>query len=445
MADYRPNLKNMMSSVSETLQSTGDFKVIEPGCRLPGALNEHRERQIYLELAPPLREQCYEGNSGKILLSLHHDVMPGRVFLDKLIAATNRDIHSANVLYRYPNSRSDPDDTQGPFFRRNVLEGDRKKPGRYQEKSVYNQRSILKANIPIPGHVFDGFVARYKGTSNQGLLSKILEQYPFRQHERNEIERARKRVNNYRKLRDIEKDWAYSVSLQNMPLYFQPRSDRLDECIKRYQLQKVKRAGVDYFGNPTKTDAADVFEPLLKEAFGFYSIQPFRVSGSGKAVQKHLATTVKAGNKKSSLYHYSQLPGQLLLADVFGIPEIFVANDYERRIRYNLGMLLRAKNLGLDYESLEERISIQVEQLLGGHALIRACDDVISVRPRQTSVWVPSESRSGLAHLVSKDAGFKDEKYSCTCEDYSQRVKKGRTKRDTCKHIDKVRDPLLEN
>ena len=146
MGDYRPQLKGMLDSIAEILHNTGDFSVIEPGYKFSDdALNKEKRRHIYLEQKDILKEPSYRGNTGKILLNLHHDTMNGKDFIDKLVTATHHDIHSANILHRYINSYTDKK-TQGPLFRRFVLDEDKKKNRRWGDTAKILPKSRLHDN-----------------------------------------------------------------------------------------------------------------------------------------------------------------------------------------------------------------------------------------------------------------------------------------------------------
>ncbi|MDD5650825.1 MAG: hypothetical protein PHF86_10495 [Candidatus Nanoarchaeia archaeon] len=373
----------MKESVYNILSKTGDFSLIEPEYKFKGktdnirTLNLLRDKQIYCELDPRINP------NNKILIQLHTNTMNGALFVDKLIAATKENIYTGNLLYKYINS-SNPA-TQGPLFRRFILDSEKNPKSRYPERPVYKQKSILNS-------------------------------YPEDQQ----------KVNSFRKLRDIEKDWVYQLSFMNMPLYFQPKSERLDQMIKRYTLANVKRTNTYLF---SESDAAFVFEPIPRESFETFTLNPY------KKTRNNIINLCSSVELNGHNYPLSSIPENVLLVDFIGIPDIEVNND-DRIIRHNLGLLTRALNLGLEHENLEERVCIQLDNTNSED--LKKIYDLLKEKPVKGEVIVSSSSRTGLMHKVTRIRNNGEIEYSCTCEDYQFRVKPGKVERRTCKHIDAI-------
>jgi len=229
-----------------------------------------------------------------------------------------------------------------------------------------------------------------------------------------------------------------------MPLYFQPESARLKQAIKRYRLRNVKRSSEDRFGRSQRWNASHVFEPEVMETFASFTLRPYRKTDRFGTLAKHFAGSVKRGRLP---YRVDEIPRHLLLADLVGISGIEVEDGFEREIRYKIGLLTRAINLGFDHEELADRLCMQLQHVDSEEdtteaALTRNIETLLKHQQKQgiKQVLVPSESRTGLLHTVTRTTNPEtgDMNYDCSCEDYLLRVRPKRTSRTTCKHMDGV-------
>jgi len=221
--------QQMREYIAGVLSSTGEFSVVEQeyDFQKDPDLGLKKAHNIYCEVDPRFRAK---NRPGKYLVIVHSDESMGKDEIDAKIAkASEQGIASVHVLYRFINSQSDPS-TQGPLFRRFVLEKERAKgPVKYRNQPVFRKKS--------------------------------LNHYPWN------------RRNNFRKTKRIERNFLPPKSGHTL-LYYQPESARLPECLKRYEWGDVAYRYIDGFGKDVELIAEEVREPILIEEFDFFTLFP---------------------------------------------------------------------------------------------------------------------------------------------------------------------------
>lgn len=335
--DTSAQLQQMKDYLVRVLEQSGEFSRIEPGYDFKEqggqpALREQAQRHIYAELKP---EFSPTGKPLPFLIVAHADTMPGLLFAEKLAAASNAGIYSVPLLYRYINSHTDPS-THGPLFRRFLHQEDRTKGARFHKRAAARKQS--------------------------------LDHYDP------------ERRNNFRHLRDIEKDWVPAV-LGGVTLYYQPPSPRLAEGVKRYSWEEVIFHGQDGFGEYREETSVDIKEPQERESMELLTLQPILRRMHSRTVRRQLEKSILIqgrGREKVQFNFDDYMRGDFLLADVIGLPPLEVHGDEERLIRHNMGILEHRQRFQLgNTEGLEERIAIQMDNISEGHPLIPYFEQLI--------------------------------------------------------------------
>jgi len=382
-------LSQMKNYVAERLQASGEFSAIEPGYNFRGmsdnpALHEEAQRHVFCTLRP---EYSPSGDSIDFLVVADADTMPGKLFARKLEAASDLGIYSVHVLYRYINSTDKPT-TQGPLFQRFVLpENKAKGMVAYRQKAPFGKNSL--AHYP-------------KATRD-----------------------------NFRLLREIERDRAYATSA-GLPLYYQPQSARLEQALKRYAFDDVVFKGVDGFGNPRQEVSKTIKNPILVEDLTSFTLQPMLRGYNPAAVQWRLGQGIT---------------GKVLLADFVDLPDLEISGHADSgQLRHNVGLLQHGQLFNLEWlvnESLE-RIGIQTEHLpestyeqiakflvLPVNRASPAEEEELPVRTVRR-ITVKSRTHPEIVHYIAKttDTQTGDTRYTCSC--------KGFTFRNKCGHIEEL-------
>lgn len=391
-------IRYMQNYIAEVLHSTGEFESIDPRYEFSlessaSALRELPERQIMCKIKTGY---VTDKEGREFLILTHPNTMTGHVFAKKMEEASKKGIYTVNVLYRYINSK-DPS-TQGPLFRRFVLEEDRKKGEvAYRKKAAFSRGSLTHYS-----------------------------------HEK---------VNRFRFLRNIERSWVNYVS-GGFLLYYQPNSKRLEETLKRYKFDDVIFKGKDNFGNYRETKSVEIKDPNLVESMGLFTIQPNRRNLNQLRILYGLQHNIKENGKPFRFD--SELGNNLLLADIVNLPNIEAETDIERKVRHNVGLLGYAIQFGLGEDAiyeLTERIGIQVGGWREGNPLVDITEKLLKENTENRKrnhqkdggeIWVPSETNPEKEYRVI----LKDEDYVyCSCPSF--KFSKGPDK--DCKHLKKLR------
>ena len=246
--DTSTQLQQMQEYVARVLDQTEEFSRIEIGYNFKehsdnAALREQAQRHIYAVLKPecsPTREPL------QFLVVANADTMPGPLFAEKLAAASELGIYTTHLLYRYINSFSDPS-THGPLFRRFLHNEDRTLGADFHKPAAYRRRS--------------------------------LEQY------------SQERRNNFRILRDIEKELVPAIQ-RGSALYYQPPSAELAETLKRYQWGEVILKGKNGLGEYREEVSKDIKEPLEKEELSSFTLRPAAKTNHSRSSQHLLLAEI---------------------------------------------------------------------------------------------------------------------------------------------------------
>ena len=345
---YKPMLQEMIQSVSETLHSTGEFDIIEPNYRFNktgqnqnGALNKQAQRHVYCSMKEDLSNALHTKSRApkpyKFLINMHHEEMNAKDYSNKLIVATLYGIHTGNILYRYINSTKDKS-THGPLFRRFVLDEDKKQNAQYHENDIYNQHSLLFGNVRLPERFQEDYEKKQNSEQFGFYLRDLKKTNKLTQGEKKLINEDMVRINSFRKLRNFEKDHVKSSSYNNMLLYFQAESKRLNKCIKRYDFNNVKRKEYSKWDNLIAKEAKQVFEPVDIETIKYFSMHPQVKNDQRKNYARQLLKTINKKSKKPINYNF---PDQFLLADIIRIPDMEINTTEELIFRHHIGQLAR--------------------------------------------------------------------------------------------------------
>jgi hypothetical protein len=206
MGKYSSQLEQMRTALTDALHKTGEYSKIEQSFSFQGhsVLGQRAKQQIY----------CKDNDGIAYLVICHTDSsMPKKLFEEKIKAASDLGVYTIHVLYRYINSKSD-ESTQGPLFRRFVLEEQKKPNAKYHFKPNYKRNSFAH--------------------------------YP------------KQRRDNFRRTTQLEREWVPKESARTI-LYYQKESARLEECIKRYEWKDISRQAK---------------EPILLEDFSTFVLNP---------------------------------------------------------------------------------------------------------------------------------------------------------------------------
>jgi hypothetical protein len=219
--DYKIQREQMMDSIVRVLKSTGEFgDNIIPGYVFSGdPKKSYRDGNIYCELIPQLvpKDKNGKDRSGKFLITLHSDLRMSEAVINKRgKIASEQGIYSIHILNRYINSgdalaQANLDDpTNGPLFQRRA----------YAKPSLSNYPSQVR--------------------------------------------------NNFRDTTKLEREFIPNVSHGTI-LYFQPKSERLEECVIRYRWKDVFHKGTE-FTDYEKRMGIVTKEPIELERLTFYTL-----------------------------------------------------------------------------------------------------------------------------------------------------------------------------
>lgn len=388
-------LKKMQDYTCSILDATGEFSIIDPHYNFnhkksSKALKQKSNKQIYCVKKP---EYSRNQQPEEFLILTHADEkMPGALFANKIIEASDLGIHTTNLLYRYINSTNP--DTQGPLFRRFILDQERKAgPVAYRKRASFN--------------------------------NPLLDHYTNQQK------------NAFRILKNIEK--LVNASSNFFPAYYQPESARLEEMLKLYKFQKVHPWGRDSKGNFHSKDYIRTINPELIESSEFFSLEPMRRKGTKSYIVKNLENNIKP----KIIFPRDK---KILLADFLPLPNI---QDLQNPIlRHNIALLAYTQENGLKelYEEMIERTCIQAENLNDNHPLVQSLDTILTGKIEQQdplklreikTIRMPSNTHPGLYHnvLISKNLNSDKSNYICSCKGYKFSKKEDKH----CRHTDELK------
>ncbi|MFH1606019.1 MAG: hypothetical protein ABIC91_01620, partial [Nanoarchaeota archaeon] len=279
--------KNMKRWVAEKLNATNEFSDIDENpnfkenTTLDQALNIHSERQI---LAIKKPEFVREGESDKYLVITSADLMKIKEVGAKLAAATNNDINTTHILYKFLNS-------EGDFFRRLTRVDQTKDDVNYREKYAYAKKSLAHIDHVTRNSIFN--------------LSEM------------EREIVKKLTN-------------------NQVAYYQPESQRLEEKIKLVEFEKVKaKYDVDskkpVFIPNIQTLKKYAVPTVIFESENFTLLPMHYEDNDWKIDQLEYAMRGKFSLRKT-------LQKPLRVARVLTLPDIDCNTEEEIKLRYNLAI-----------------------------------------------------------------------------------------------------------
>ncbi|MBI2140304.1 hypothetical protein HYU14_05240 [Candidatus Woesearchaeota archaeon] len=382
MGDAKENREQMQEYLARKLSETGEFSRIERKFSFAGdqVLGNKRSAHLFAELKP---EFTSDQQPQKYLIVVHSDESyTEHEIMAKLRRASELGMYTVHILYRYPNSGREGD--SGPLFRRFVLDKDRAEGEvAYRHRAAFNMES--------------------------------LKEYP------------KQRRDNFRRLRELERDWIPRIS-GNTILFYQPPSARLKEMLKRYEWGTVILKGIGKFGRYREEPSLMIKEPILIEDISDFTLSPlFRAS---------------AGEKK--------------VGEVVSLAPLPTGNLSEQSIRRNLGKLHQALLFGLGDKAstLEERLCIQLEISENGSPFLAHYEALSALRNGQgqpekelgddgkaavvTKFEVPSRSQQGKSYFIAERKDYKtgNTAYACSCPGFHFRK--------TCGHIEELLESLSQ-
>ena len=323
--DTSAHLQQMQNYVVKVLEQSGEFSRVERRYDFKDqgantALREQARRQIYCELKP---EYSPTDKSLPFLVVAHADTMSGSLLAEKMAAASNLGIHTLQILYGYANREKD-ESTHGPLFRRFLHEEDR----------------TPSEQLKRPGAA----AYRVQKASHRDSLAH----YPS------------ERRDNFRHVRDIERDWV-PATLGGYVVYYHPKTLLTPERLQRYRWGNVlfRRDDVEQPKGYFEVAAVDIKESLDCGEVQSFTLRPaLRSVNRGEAARQLEETILVQGKRGKVRFTFTgKLERGLLLAEVVG--------DEERMIREKIAAI---ESGGLT-EEVAERIAIQMESFHLGHPL----------------------------------------------------------------------------
>ncbi len=332
--DTSRQLQQMKDYLARMLEQSGEFSRIEQGYDFRDqqdhpALREQAQRHVYAELKP---EFSPTGKSISFLIVAHADTMLGSLFAEKLAAASNAEVHTLQVMYGYANREKD-EATHGPLFRRFLHEEDR----------------TPSTQLRRPGDP----AYRVQKAAHRDSLAHY----------------SASRRENFRHVRDIERDWVPSTQ-GGYVLYYHPKTLLTPERVQRYSWGEVKFRRDDDTAPKgySEVPSVDIKEPIDGGEMQGFTLRPAlrNINRGIAARQLEERILVQGKGKRKVRFSFADkltpgLTGGLLLADIVG--------EEERKVREKIANIERGKT-GLT-EEIAERIAIEMEAFPLDHPLAR--------------------------------------------------------------------------
>lgn len=383
----------MSNYLAERLDATGEFSQVDVGYKFDGKknpLNAQSKRHI-LAVQKPEFSPLNEETRYLVIANADNYSDVHRTFMEKLALASREGVHTVHVIYKFLKD-------SGDFWRR-VIREDQRKPGRaYNVQPAFWKRSL--AHLPM---------------------------------------KVRNRI---RRLTDLEKDLAFSLSGNTLMLY-QPDSAGLDEKMLRFWIRKVERYD---WRDDVYVEMDRERDPYKSEELADFTLTPMRRASSryitdrlGRLGRKSLAS--KLGGTRLLAADFLQLPdfGRDRPVERRWLAELREA--YKRGDDTELDVLVNALHDAIDPEEDTELFEafngLMEEYSEAEEAEVTEVEE--GRRFTVESIPVQSDTKENVTYTVRRITNSDDEAvvgYTCSCPGFSRWRH--------CKHVDRTIEKTID-